>query len=130
MKDDKTFSASCEKTLKELKDCLKILSSVNTVEASDIVIGGMQATLAAYSIRITGVSVASDAEEGSDLAITYEYKWVPTDGSRAIPRWDTGVITTGGLSSYDICKTYVRIFRIVSEARKIIRTMPKQSVDL
>lgn len=140
--DDKTFPASCKEALKELKDCLKVLDSAGSMngvaivggnidyEPKDFVMGLIQATLAAYSIRITGVSVALSDDGGSNLAITYEYKWVPTDGSKAIPRWDTGVVVTNSLSDLSIGEAYVRIFMIVAAARDNIRAMPKQSVDL
>lgn len=135
MKDDNFFD-SCKEALDDLKTCAKVLSQseVNAngdvQYAQDVVIGHMQAILAAYSIRITGVSVSADAEEGSNIAITYEYKWVPTDGSRAIPRWDTGVVVTYSTDTSGLGRAYVRIFTIVAAARETIRKMPKQSVDL
>lgn len=132
--EDKTSYRDVYKDLfKEFENCLNILSqpgSVVKIEDKDYILGRMQAFLAAHSIRITGSSIASDSEEGTHLAITYEYKWVPTDGSKAIPRWDTGVMATEGFGSDDIYYAYVRIFRIVLEARETLRAMPKQSVDL
>lgn len=132
--EDKTSSKDAYKDLfKEFDNCLNMLSQPNSVikvETKDYILGRMQAFLAVHSIRITNTSIASDSEEGTHLSITYEYKWVPTDGSKAIPRWDTGVMTTGSFSSYDIYEAYVRIFRIVLEARDTLRAMPKQSVDL
>ena len=132
--EDKTSYKDVYKDLfKEFDNCLNILSqpsSVVKIENKDYILGRMQAILAAHSIRITGTSIASDSEEGTHLAITYEYKWVPTDGSKAIPRWDTGVMATEGFGSDDIYYAYVRIFRIVLEAREALREMPKQSMDL
>lgn len=132
--EDKTSSKDAYKDLfKEFDNCLNMLSQPNSVikvEDKDYILGRMQAFLAAHSIRITNTSIASDSEEGTHLSITYEYKWVPTDGSKAIPRWDTGVMTTDSFSSYDIYEAYVRIFRIVLEARDTLRAMPKQSVGL
>jgi len=133
MEDKTSYKDTYKDLFKEFNTCLNILSQIGTAvktEEKDYILGRMQAILAAHSIRITGSSIASDSSEGTPLAITYEYKWVPTDGSKAIPRWDTGVMTTNGFSSYDIYEAYVRIFRIVLEARDTLRAMPKQSVDL
>lgn len=132
--EDKTSYKDVYKDLfKEFDKCMDILSQPSSVfkaEDKDYILGRMQAILAAHGIRITGTSITSDSEEGTHLAITYEYKWVPTDGSKAIPRWDTGVMTTDSFGSGDIYYAYVRIFRIVLEAREALRAMPKQSVDL
>lgn len=132
--EDKTSYKDVYKDLfKEFDNCMNILrqpSSVVKTENKDYILGRMQAILAAHSIRITGTSIASDSEEGTTITITYEYKWVPTDGSKPIPRWDTGIMTTDSFGSGDIYEAYVRIFRIVLEARETLRAMPKQSVDL
>lgn len=133
MEDKSSYKDVYKDLFKEFDNCLDILShpgSVVKIEDKDYIIGRMQAFLAAHGIRITGTSIASDSDEVTRLAITYEYKWIPTDGSKAIPRWDTGVITTGGFGSYDIYEAYIRILRIVLEARETLRAMPKQSVDL
>lgn len=133
MEDKASYKDVYKDLFKEFDNCLNILSQPGSVvkkEDRDYILGRMQAFLAVHSIRITGASIASDSDEGTRLAITYEYKWVPTDGSKAIPRWDTGVITTGSFDNYDIYEAYTRIFRIVLEARETLRAMPKQSVDL
>lgn len=133
MEDKTSYKDAYKDLFKEFDTCMNILSQPGTVvkaEEKDYILGRMQAILAAHSIRITGSSITSDSEEGTHLAITYEYKWVPTDGSKPIPRWDTGIMTTGSFGSYDIYEAYISIFRIVLEARETLRAMPKQSVDL
>jgi len=131
--EDKTSSMG--KYDKLFEEAEKSLDMINRYDVSNYdkckIVGHMQAILAAYGIRITGIAtVDSSDEEGTTLTITYEYKWVPTDGSKAIPRWDTGIINTSGGHMGGIYLAYIWILRIVLEARDALRNMPKQVMDL
>lgn len=41
---------------------------------------------------LDGIKITSVCMDDTETVITYEYKWVPSDGGA--PRWDTGVTST------------------------------------
>lgn len=132
MEDKASSSGKYDKALEEFEAYLRVMRGPRIDYATQCeIMGKMQATMAAFGIRVTNVSTCiwSD-EEGSYTTFTYEYKWVPTDGSKPIPRWDTGVVCVQGIASLSICQAYAKIFRIVLEARDALREMPKQVMDL
>lgn len=130
--EDKTSSmGKYDKLFEEAEKSLTLIGHYNVSDYEKCkLIGRMQAILAAHGIRITGIATGDSDAEGTTLTITYEYKWVPTDGSKAIPRWDTGIINTLGGHMSGVYSAYIRILRIVLEAREALRAMPKQVIDL
>ena len=123
--DDKTSSiGKYDELIDDLEERGRLMHRLDKYGAAKL-IGSVQAVMAALGIRVTNVSAGSEG-----IAMTYEYKWVPTDGSKAIPRWDTGVVTTDITNELGIYDAYIRILRIATTARDYLRDMPKQVMDL